>query len=55
MAGSSTLLIDGDDPFARPGQAASLACRLYPGGDDGPGQAPSQDQLAAFWLHADLL
>lgn len=24
MAGSPTLLIDGDDPFARPGQAASL-------------------------------
>jgi hypothetical protein len=49
MAGSPTLLIDGADPFARPGQAVSLACRLYPGGDDGPAPAPSQDQLAAVW------
>ena len=30
MHGSPTLLIDGVDPFARPGQAASLSCRLYP-------------------------
>jgi hypothetical protein len=29
MAGSPTLLIDGTDPFAVPGQTPSLACRLY--------------------------
>ena len=28
--GSPTLLIDGVDPFAQPGQAPSLSCRLYP-------------------------
>jgi hypothetical protein len=35
MHGSPTLLVDGVDPFARPGAAASLSCRLYPGGADG--------------------
>lgn len=29
MHGSPTLLIDGVDPFAAPGQAPSLSCRLY--------------------------
>jgi hypothetical protein len=29
MTGSPTLLIDGHDPFAEPGSAASLSCRLY--------------------------
>ena len=29
MRGSPTLLIDGVDPFAAPGQAPGLACRLY--------------------------
>jgi hypothetical protein len=29
MHGSPTLLIDGVDPFAQPGQAPSLSCRLY--------------------------
>jgi hypothetical protein len=29
MAGSPTLLVDGRDPFAEPGRAASLSCRLY--------------------------
>ena len=27
--GSPTILIDGDDPFAEPGQPAALACRIY--------------------------
>jgi hypothetical protein len=30
MHGSPTLLIDGVDPFAQPGQVPSLSCRLYP-------------------------
>jgi predicted DsbA family dithiol-disulfide isomerase len=29
MHGSPTLLIDGLDPFAEPGQPPSLSCRLY--------------------------
>ena len=29
MHGSPTLLINGVDPFAAPGQVASLSCRLY--------------------------
>jgi hypothetical protein len=29
MRGSPTLLINGVDPFAAPGQAPGLACRLY--------------------------
>jgi hypothetical protein len=35
MHGSPTLLVDGVDPFARPGEAASLSCRLYSGGESG--------------------
>jgi hypothetical protein len=30
MHGSPTLLIDGADPFAQPGQVTSVSCRLYP-------------------------
>ena len=29
MHGSPTILIDGLDPFAEPGQPASVSCRLY--------------------------
>ena len=29
MHGSPTLLVDGADPFAAPGQPPSLSCRLY--------------------------
>ena len=29
MHGSPTLLIDGTDPFAAPGQPPSLSCRFY--------------------------
>ncbi|KRE37380.1 hypothetical protein ASG73_06775 [Janibacter sp. Soil728] len=32
FVGSPTILIDGVDPFAVPGAAAALACRMYPGG-----------------------
>ena len=45
MAGSPTLLLDGRDLFARPGQQPSLSCRLYPGDDGRPGPAPSGQQL----------
>ena len=46
MRGSPSILIDGRDPFAEPGQGTSLSCRLYPG-DAGPTGAPSVEQLVA--------
>lgn len=44
FTGSPTILVDGRDPFAEPGAAAALACRLYttPYGREG---APSIEQL----------
>jgi hypothetical protein len=45
MAGSPTLLADGVDLFARPGQQPSLSCRLYPDEQARPGPAPSPGQL----------
>jgi cysteine desulfurase / selenocysteine lyase len=45
MAGSPTLLLDGSDPFARPGQQLSLSCRLYLSDDGRPGPAPTAQQL----------
>ena len=30
MHGSPTLLMDGADPFAEPGQPPSMSCRLHP-------------------------
>ena len=44
FTGSPTILIDGRDPFAEPGRAPGLACRVYrtPGGLGG---APSVEQL----------
>ena len=45
LAGSPTLLVDGVDPFARPGQQPSLSCRLYPDEQGRPGPAPTAGQL----------
>ncbi len=47
MAGSPTLLLNGSDPFARPGQQPSLSCRLYTDDDGRPGPAPTAQQLFA--------
>jgi hypothetical protein len=47
MTGSPTLLADGADPFARPGQAPSVSCRLYPDEHGRPGPAPTAVQLRA--------
>jgi len=47
MHGSPTLLVDGVDPFARPGEAASLSCRLYPGGAGEADEIPSVAALQA--------
>ena len=45
MHGSPTLLIDGVDPFAVPGQPPSMSCRLYRDVDGQASGAPSVGQL----------
>jgi hypothetical protein len=45
MQGSPTILIDGRDPFAEPGAAASLSCRLYRDADGRAQGAPSAGEL----------
>jgi hypothetical protein len=45
MTGSPTLLVDGVDPFAEPGRAASVSCRLYHDETGHPAGAPSVAQL----------
>ena len=45
MHGSPTLLINGTDPFAAPGQTASLSCRLYRDDAGRTGPAPSVEAL----------
>jgi len=45
MHGSPTLLIDGVDPFAPPGQPPSLSCRLYRGALGRTARTPSVEAL----------
>jgi hypothetical protein len=45
MHGSPTLLIDGTDPFAQPGQPPGMSCRLYRDATGQTSGAPSVDQL----------
>jgi hypothetical protein len=45
MHGSPTILVDGIDPFAEPGQLASMSCRLYRHGDGHLDGAPAVSQL----------
>jgi Alkylmercury lyase len=45
MHGSPTLLIDGVDPFAEPGRAPSMSCRLYRDENGHLSGAPSVGQL----------
>jgi hypothetical protein len=45
MTGSPTLLADGSDPFALPGQHPSISCRLYQDEHGRPAPAPSPAQL----------
>ena len=45
MNGSPTLLIDGADPFSRPGLRPSMSCRLYPDENGSLSGAPSVTQL----------
>jgi hypothetical protein len=49
MHGSPTILVDGVDPFAGPGQSASVSCRLYRDGDsqlDGAVEATELSDVA---------
>jgi 1-acyl-sn-glycerol-3-phosphate acyltransferase len=53
MTGSPTLLVDGIDPFAIPGAAPALSCRLYPDGEGHLDRAPSVSALTrALGSHA---
>jgi hypothetical protein len=45
MHGSPTLLVDGTDPFAAPGQPTSLSCRLYTDVSGRAGPVPSIAEL----------
>jgi hypothetical protein len=45
MRGSPTLLVEGVDPFAEPGQQPSMSCRLYRDDDGRIAPAPSVRQL----------
>ena len=45
LHGSPTVLVDGSDPFAAPGQAASMSCRLYDNGSGRLEGAPSVGRL----------
>ena len=45
MHGSPTLLIDGVDPFATPGQLPSLSCRLYRDAAGRTSSAPTVEAL----------
>lgn len=47
LRGSPTLLIDGIDPFAAPGESPGIWCRLYRLPDGSVDGAPSVDQLRA--------
>ncbi|WP_282693551.1 hypothetical protein [Streptomyces sp. CC208A] len=44
FTGSPTILIDGHDPFAEPGRAPALTCRLYRT-PDGLAGVPTADQV----------
>ena len=44
FVGSPTILIDGGDPFAEPGQPAAVACRIYRK-TAGPAGTPDLRQL----------
>jgi hypothetical protein len=51
MHGSPTILVDGIDPFAAPGQPASVSCRLYRHGHGQPDGAPSVRHLRRAISH----
>ena len=52
--GSASLLLDGEDPFAEPGAATGLMCRLYRT-PEGVGGAPTVAQLVEVLAEAGRL
>jgi hypothetical protein len=54
MTGSPTILLDGVDPFAAAGAAASVSCRIYRGSDGTAEHAPSVQDLTAALSAAGL-
>ena len=54
LRGSPTLLIDGVDPFAQPGQPTSLSCRIYRDAAGHAHGAPPIDALKAALQEAAL-
>ncbi len=50
MTGSPTLLVDGADPFAEPGRAPSVSCRLYRDAEGRVSGAPSVSALREVLL-----
>lgn len=53
MHGSPTLLVNGRDPFAEPGTAPAVACRLYRGEDGQLDGAPTEAVLRLILDQAD--
>lgn len=53
MCGSPTLLINGTDPFAVPGQMPGLACRLYRDATGRPAGAPPVEAIRRAVEQAD--
>lgn len=53
MHGSPTLLVNGTDPFAAPGEPASLSCRLYRDAAGRAGPVPSVEELQRVLAAAD--
>ena len=53
MHGSPTLLVNGQDPFAEPGTAPAVACRLYRGEDGRLDGAPTEAALRQVLEQAD--
>lgn len=53
MHGSPTLLVNGHDPFAAPGAAPAVACRLYRGQDGRLEGAPTVKALCQVLEQAD--
>jgi len=45
MRGSPTLLVNGIDPFAAPGQAPGLSCRIFRDAAGRPAPAPTVEAL----------
>ncbi|MCX4672667.1 alkylmercury lyase family protein [Streptomyces sp. NBC_01381] len=54
MTGSPTVLLDGNDPFARPGAAPSVSCRIYRHEDGAVDGAPAVAELRRALTAAGL-